>query len=75
MRDGVFLPHGSGAGQALSNAFHVARARQAAQPGLEDLALGVLSVDEGLVPAILSGLGVSGPALSAAIAGRYRQAG
>jgi hypothetical protein len=39
-RDGVFLPHGPGAGQALISAVRQARARHAAQPaGVEDLAL------------------------------------
>ncbi|MGH3122164.1 MAG: Clp protease N-terminal domain-containing protein, partial [Streptosporangiaceae bacterium] len=69
--DGVFLPHGPGAGQALTSATRQARARYATQPaGVEDLALGTLAISEGLVPPILSALGVSGPALSTAILGR-----
>ena len=63
-RDGVFLPHGPGAMQALLGA----RQRAQAQPaGVEDLALGVLAVTEGLVPPILSALGTSGAALSVAV--------
>jgi hypothetical protein len=67
-RDGAFLPLGPGAGQALQRARREAQTRPAAQPaGVEDLALGILAVSEGLVPPILSALGASGPALSAAI--------
>ncbi len=74
-RDGVYLPHGPGAEQALLGARRQARARDATQPaGVEDLALGILAVSEGLVPPILSALGVSGPALSTAILDRYHPA-
>jgi ATP-dependent Clp protease ATP-binding subunit ClpA len=74
-RDGAFLPLGPGAGQALQRARREAQARPAAQPaGVEDLALGILAVSEGLVPRVLSGLGTSGPALSTAILDRYQQA-
>jgi hypothetical protein len=74
-RDGVFLPHGPGTGQALAGATRRARARHAARPaGAEDLALGILAVSEGLVPPILAALGVSGPALSTAILDRYQSA-
>jgi ATP-dependent Clp protease ATP-binding subunit ClpA len=67
-RDGAFLPLGPGAGQALQRARREARTRPAARPaGVEDLALGILAVSEGLVPPILSALGASGLALSAAI--------
>ena len=65
--DGVFLPHGPGANQALVAARREAAARRAAQADVEHLALGILAVSEGLVPSILSRLGTSGPALSAAI--------
>jgi ATP-dependent Clp protease ATP-binding subunit ClpA len=70
-RDGVFLPHGPGVNQALVGARREAAARHAAQAEVEHLALGVLAVSEGLVPSILSRLGTSGPALSAAILDRY----
>jgi hypothetical protein len=74
-RDGVFLPHGPGAGQALTSATRRARARDASQPAdVEDLALGVLAVSEGPVPPILTALGVSGPALSTAILDRCHPA-
>ncbi|MGH3279355.1 MAG: hypothetical protein ACRDNW_09475, partial [Trebonia sp.] len=72
-RDGVFLPHGPGAGQALTSATRRARARDAAQSaGVEDFALGILAVSEGLVPPVLAALGVSGPALTTAILDRYQ---
>jgi ATP-dependent Clp protease ATP-binding subunit ClpA len=74
-RDGAFLPLGPGAGQALQGARREAQARHATQPaGVGDLALGILAVSEGAVPPILSALGASGPALSAAILNRYRSA-
>jgi ATP-dependent Clp protease ATP-binding subunit ClpA len=70
--EGAFLPLGPGAGQALQGARREAQARHAAQPAsVEDLALGILAITEGLVPPVLSRLGVSGQALSAAILDRY----
>jgi hypothetical protein len=72
-RDGAFLPLGPGAGQALLAARREAQARPAARPSSAgDLALGILAVSEGLVPSVLSALGASGPALSAAILDRCR---
>jgi hypothetical protein len=72
---GAFLPHGPGAGQALVGARREAQARYATEPaGVGDLALGILGISEGLAPAILSRLGVPGPALSAAVRDRYRPA-
>jgi len=74
-RDGAFLPLGPGAGQALQRARREAQARHATRPaGVEDLALGILAISEGLVPPVLSGLGMSGPALSTAILDRYHPA-
>jgi hypothetical protein len=74
-QNGAFLPHGPGAGQALLGALRAARAQHATQPAsTEHLALGILGVSEGLVPPILSALGVSGPALSTAIMDRYHPA-
>jgi Clp amino terminal domain, pathogenicity island component len=71
-RDGAILPLGPGAGQALGAARREAQARPAAPPaGVEDLALGILAVSEGLVPPVLSALGTSGPALSTAIRRRH----
>jgi hypothetical protein len=67
-KDGVYLPHGPGTMQAQISATRQARAREATQPAtVEDLALGVLAISEGLVPVIVSALGVSGSALSTAI--------
>jgi hypothetical protein len=72
---GAFLPLGPGAGQAFQSARRQSRARGRTAPfGTEDLALGILAVSEGLVPQILSAIGVSGPTVSAAILDRYRQA-
>jgi hypothetical protein len=74
-RSGAFLPLGPGAGQALQRARREARARGATQPsGVEDLALGIVAVSEGLGPSVLSALGVPGPALSTAIQDRYHPA-
>ena len=71
--DGAFLPLGPGAGQALQRARREAQARHATQPaGVEDLALGILAISEGLVPQVLTRLGVSGAALSTAILDCYR---
>lgn len=66
-RDGVFLPHSPGVNQALVGARREAAARHAAQADVGHLALGILAVSEGLVSSVLSRLGTSGPALSAAI--------
>ncbi|MGD0244143.1 MAG: hypothetical protein ABSB59_28010 [Streptosporangiaceae bacterium] len=65
--------------QAILGARRRAQARPATpaadQPaGVEDLALGILAVTEGLVPPILSALGASGAALSAAILDRSHSA-
>jgi hypothetical protein len=74
-RDGAFLPLGPGTGQGLQRARRAAQTRHATQPaGVEDLALGILAISEGLAPPVLSGLGLSGPALSAAILDRYHPA-
>jgi hypothetical protein len=74
-RAGVFLPHGPGAEQALLGARREAQSRGAAEPaGVEDLALGILGISDGLVPQLLSALGVSGPALATAIMDRYHPA-
>ena len=70
-RDGAFLPLGPGSGQALQGARRQAQTRGVAQSSVVgDLALGILAISEGLVPHILSALGVSGPALSTAILDR-----
>jgi hypothetical protein len=73
-RAGAFLPHGPGAMQALLGARSEARARDTTEPaGTGDLALGILAISEGLVPLILSALGVSVPALRLAILDRWQR--
>jgi hypothetical protein len=72
MHDGVFFPHGHGTDQALVSARRAAQAWNAAQFGVEHLTLALLAGTEGRVPAILSALVVSGPALRAAIVDRYQ---
>jgi hypothetical protein len=68
---GTFVPHGPGATQALISATRQAQARGATQPAdVQDLALGILAISEGLVPPILSALDVTGPALTTAILAR-----
>ena len=69
----MFLPHAPGVEQSLRNACREAQARHT-QIGVEHLTLGLLAVSEGLVPPILSALGVSAAALRTAILDRYRQA-
>jgi Clp amino terminal domain, pathogenicity island component len=71
---GVFLPFGPGVGETLGNARRAARARGCAHASVEDVALALLAVRDGPVPPILSALGVSAPALTAAIRDRYQQA-
>jgi Clp amino terminal domain, pathogenicity island component len=73
-RDGVFLPHGPGVEESYRNAGHEAQARFGTQIGVEHLALGLLAASDGLAAPVLSALGVSAPALRAAILNRYRQA-
>lgn len=72
---GVFLPHSPDILQAFRTARAEQQARQDAQIGVEHLALGVLSVADGLVPPILSALGVPAGELRAAVAGRRRETG
>jgi ATP-dependent Clp protease ATP-binding subunit ClpA len=70
-RDGVFLPHSRSAEQALRNARQEAAARHAPEVSTGHLALGLIAVDDGLVPPILAVLGVQAGALRAAIEDRY----
>jgi hypothetical protein len=51
-----------------------ARAQHAPGPGTDHVALAIIAMSDGLVPRILSALGVSAPALRAAILDRCRQA-
>ena len=43
--------------------------------GVQHLALALLTMNDGMVPVILSGLGASNASLRAAILDRYRKAG
>ena len=52
-----FLPHGPGAVPSRGNGLREAQARHDTQFSTEHLALGLLAVDEGLVPPILPALG------------------
>jgi hypothetical protein len=72
-RNGAFLPHGPGVSQALVGAWRTAQLRPATgAAGVEDVALGILAMREGLVPPILSALGATRSALTAAIRDRYQ---
>jgi hypothetical protein len=73
-QDGVYLPHTDDAIRLMAG-LQAARARTGAPVGPEDLALGLLALTEGPVPPILAALGVSAPALRAAVLDRYRKAG
>lgn len=68
--NGVFLPvlPGAGGAQCLHRAHMEQEARHDAQIGVEHFALGMLSVTNGLAPAVLAALGVSVPELRAALA-------
>jgi ATP-dependent Clp protease ATP-binding subunit ClpA len=72
-RDGVFLPFSPGARQTVVSA-RTAAARRGVQIGVEHLALGLITADDGLAPAILAAVGALPAALRAAILARYRQA-
>ena len=50
------------------------QARHDSYIGVEHVALGLIAMNSGLLPPILSALGTSAPALRAAILDRYRQA-
>jgi ATP-dependent Clp protease ATP-binding subunit ClpA len=69
-RDGVFLPHSRSAEQALHAARQEGAARHAPEVSTGHLALGLIAVDDGLVPPILAALGVSVAALRTAIEDR-----
>ena len=69
------IPFTPGAKKTLENTVREALASRDNHIGVEHIALGLLTVNSGLVPAILNAVGTSGPALRAAILGRYRKAG
>lgn len=51
------------------------KARHDDHIGVEHIALGLVAIDSGLVPPILTALGASATTLRAAVLDRYRQAG
>ncbi|MGE5134922.1 MAG: Clp protease N-terminal domain-containing protein [Gemmatimonadota bacterium] len=68
------IPFTPGAKKTLECTVREAAAAQAGQIGTEHIALGLLRVNNGLVPPILAAIGTSGPVLRAAILGRCRKA-
>jgi hypothetical protein len=73
-RTPVFIPFTPSAREFWENVRHEARAQHAPGPGTEHVALAIIAMNDGLVPPILSALGVSASALRAAILDRCRQA-
>jgi ATP-dependent Clp protease ATP-binding subunit ClpA len=69
------IPFTPGAKKILANAVREAQARQDTYIGVEHITLGLVAIDSGLVPPILSALGASATTLRAAVLDRYRQAG
>ncbi|MFJ9153500.1 Clp protease N-terminal domain-containing protein [Streptomyces sp. NPDC102270] len=67
------IPFTPNAKESLSNTVHEAQARHETDIGTEHLALGLIAMNSGLVPSVLSALGASAPALRTAIVDRYRQ--
>jgi hypothetical protein len=72
-RTPVSIPFTPSAREFWENVRHEARAQHAQAPGTEHVALAIIAMNDGLVPPILSALGVSSPALRAAILDRCRQ--
>jgi ATP-dependent Clp protease ATP-binding subunit ClpA len=69
------LPFTLPARKVLERSLREAVARHDQHIGVEHMVLALLGMENGPVPAIMSGLGVPVPALRAAILDRYRQAG
>jgi ATP-dependent Clp protease ATP-binding subunit ClpA len=69
------IPFTPGAKKTLANAVREAQARQDSYIGVEHIALGLVAIDSGLVPPILTALGASATTLRSAVLDRYRQAG
>jgi len=69
----VFIPFAPSARELWEDVRDEARAQHAPGPGTEHVALANIAMKGGLVPPILSALGVSAPALRAAILDRCRQ--
>ena len=70
----AFIPFAPNAREFWENVRDEARAQRAPGPGTEHVALAIIAMNDGLVPPVLSALGVSAPALRAAILDRCRQA-
>jgi ATP-dependent Clp protease ATP-binding subunit ClpA len=68
------IPFTPGAKKTLANAVRQAAAMRDDHLGTEHVAVGLLEVNQGLVPAILAAAGTSAPELRAAILGRCRKA-
>ncbi|HTW05557.1 MAG TPA: Clp protease N-terminal domain-containing protein [Streptosporangiaceae bacterium] len=64
----VFLPHSPDLGELLRRAQEAGLLEPTAALDVPQLAVGLLSVSGGAVPAVLAALGVRGPALRAAVA-------
>jgi ATP-dependent Clp protease ATP-binding subunit ClpA len=69
------IPFTPGAKRTLQNALLEAQARHDNYIGVEHITLGLIAIDSGLVPPILSAVGVSAATLRTAVLNRYRQAG
>jgi ATP-dependent Clp protease ATP-binding subunit ClpA len=69
------LPFSLPAKKVLERSLRQAVALHVSYIGVEHVALALIEVDKGLVPAIFSGIGTPAPALRAEILDRYRQAG
>jgi ATP-dependent Clp protease ATP-binding subunit ClpA len=74
-RTGGRLPFTLPAKKVLERSLREATARHDQHIGVEHIVLALLGMENGPVPAIMSGLGVPVQALRAAILDRYRQAG
>ncbi|MEV5877297.1 Clp protease N-terminal domain-containing protein [Streptomyces sp. NPDC052101] len=68
------IPFAPRAKESLANAVRRAQDRHDDYIGTEHLALDLIAMNRGLVPSLLSALGVSAPALRAAIIDRYGRA-
>jgi Clp amino terminal domain, pathogenicity island component len=68
------IPFTARAKKSLENTLREAQARHDNHIGVEHVALGLIAMNSGLVPAVLSAFGASAATLRAAIIDRYRQA-
>jgi hypothetical protein len=68
------IPFTPRAKKSLENTLREAQARHDNHIGVEHVALGLIAMNSGLVPPVLSALGASAATLRAAIIDRYRQA-